>query len=105
MKTVKIEKEKSEESMVSYDDDTPRYPYGTTLRFDEDLIKELDISELTVGDEVVVYGVAKVTSKSEHSSQSEGSDYNSSEIEIQMTEVGIGDSEASDATSILYKDD
>jgi len=105
VKTVKIEMDKPEDSMVEYEE-KPRYPYGTKLSFDEDLIEKMGIKELEVGDEVVVYGVAKVCAKSEHSSEDESGEETDAEVSIQMIEIGIGsEPNGKDTTAIMYKDD
>lgn len=47
--------------------DGEHYPYGTSLRFEDELIRELGAESLAVGDIVEVRGFAFVDSKSEHS--------------------------------------
>jgi len=65
--------------------DGNHYPYGTSLNFDGDLIEELGVENLAVGDIVEVRGFAFVDRKSEHSS-TEHSDKN---ISIQMTTLKL----------------
>ena len=89
MELTKVEKTVDSDH-IEYDPNRPQYPYGTELRFDEDLIASLGIENLNVGDEVTVMGVAKVTSKSENSHESEGQTaHTDKHIEIQLIEVAV----------------
>jgi len=97
---VKINKQSSEfeGSVCCHDGD--HYPYGTSLRFEANLIEELGIESLAVGDIVEVRGYAFVDSKSEYSNMSH-SDKN---IGIQMTSLKVVRDE-SDHAEQLYGPD
>ena len=75
----------------------PGYPWGTRLHFEDDLIEELGVESLAVGDIVKVSGFAVVESKGEHSDE-DGTDRN---ISIQMTFIKV-DREESDRAQQLY---
>lgn len=93
---VKLSKQSDSDNIVSCCDGE-HYPYGTSLRFDDDLIDELGIESLKVGDVVEVRGFAVVESKSEHSSK-EGS---SKDLSVQMTSMKVR-LEESDRVKQLY---
>ena len=86
-------------------DSGSHYPYGTSITLNDDMVDEFGVGNLKVGDEVTVTGVAIVTSKSEHSNESEGSSSESKSVSFQLTEAII-DKKAlkQDHAAQLYKD-
>ena len=92
---VKLSKERSDGDVSCCDGS--HYPYGTSLRLNDDLIEDLGVESLSVGDLVEVRGFAVVESKSEHSDQ-DGSDKN---IGLQMTSLKVR-REESDRVKQLY---
>ena len=93
---VKIKKE-SESKELDCCSDGAYYPYGTSLSVNDDLVDELDIGGLAVGDVVEVRGYAFVNSKSEHSN-SDGSGKN---INLQLTSLRVN-REDDDRVKQLY---
>ncbi len=82
---VKIKKESCEsDGMVSCSDGS-HYPYGTSLSFDDDMIEELELGGMAVGDLVEVRGYAFVDRKSEHSS----TEHSHKSIGLQLTSVKV----------------
>lgn len=75
------------------------YPYGTGLSFDNEMLEELGVDGLAVGDVVEVRGYAFVDSKSEHSSK----DHQSKSLRIQMTSIKLS-REQDDRVKQLYGD-
>jgi len=65
----------------------PRYPYGTCIRLDKEALAKLGlkVKNFTVGEDVTVEAVGTVKSLR----SSEGTDYDSSEVEIQLEELGV----------------
>jgi len=95
---VKISKESnSDNSVRSFDGDN--YPFGTGLHFDDELLDELGVEGLAVGDVVEVRGFAFVDSKSEHSSK----DHQSKSMRLQMTSIKLR-RETDDRAKQLYGD-
>jgi hypothetical protein len=97
---VKIKKESSSSPGVTCCSDGDYYPYGTSLSIDNDLVDELDMGNLAVGDVVEVRGYAFVDSKSEYSNK-EGSDKS---IRLQMTSMKL-ERENDDRVKQLYGDE
>ncbi len=93
---VKIEKESFSDGMVSSSDGR-HFPFGTSLRLENELIEELDVSALAVGDVVEVRGFAFVERKSE----SEDEDGSEKSVGLQMTFIKIK-RETADAAEQLY---
>ena len=81
---VKIKKENHSDSDVCCSDDN-YYPFGTSLRFEDGLIEELEAGNLAVGDIVEVRAFAFVESKSEHNS----ADHSSKNISLQLTSIKL----------------
>lgn len=65
---VKIEKGSNES--IGLDENKERFPYGTSVNFDEEMMIKLGVENLAVGDVVEVRGFAYVENKSEHSNTS-----------------------------------
>ncbi len=64
---VKLKKSGSSHGEAIGSDNSDHFPFGTSLRFEDDLTEELGIENLAVGDIVEVRGFAFVERKSEHS--------------------------------------
>jgi hypothetical protein len=95
---VKISKESnSDNSVRSFDGDD--YPFGTSLHFEDELVDELGIEGLAVGDVVEVRGFAFVDRKSEHSSK----DRQTKSVSLQMTSIKLR-RETDDRAVQLYGD-
>lgn len=95
---VKIKKESSSMGVTCCSDEN-HYPWGTSLSFDDDLVDDLDLGNLSVGDVVEVRGYAFVDSKSERSSK----EHTSKDVRLQMTSMKIT-RETDDAVKQLYGD-
>jgi len=82
---VKIKKQSSESDGMVCCSDGDHYPWGTSLRFESEMIEELGAENLAVGDVVEVRGFAFVDSKSEHSN----TENSEKTVSIQMTSVKL----------------
>lgn len=80
---VKIKKDSGSEVCCASDGE--HYPYGTRLSFESDLIDELGLDALSVGDVVMVKAIAFVESKSVHESGS----MKHKDVGIQLTAIKI----------------
>lgn len=83
--------------------DAPKYPYGTCLYLDEDALKKLGIKEMpSVGTEIPVQALAKVTGTSERETQ-EGT---RKTLDLQIVKMGFGSGEdaMTRAARTLYPD-
>ena len=94
---VKIKKESYDPGGIICRSDDEHYPYGTSLSFDNDMIENLGIENLAVGDIVEVRGFAFVERKSEHSSV----DDSDKSIGIQFTTIKM-QRETGDRIEQLY---
>jgi len=94
---VKIKKQSHEYDGMVCCSDGEHYPYGTSLSFDNDLIEELGIENLAVGDIVEVRGFAFVERKSEHST----AEHSDKSIGIQLTTIKL-QRETGDRIEQLY---
>ena len=94
---VKIKKQSYESDGMVCCSDGEHYPYGTSLRFSDEMIEELGIENLAVGDIVEVRGFAFVDHKSEHSN----TDHSEKSIGLQLTTVKVR-REESDLAEQLY---
>lgn len=97
---VKIKKETHESVGMVRSSDEGYYPYGTRLEFDDDMIEELGVENLAIGDIVEVRAFAFVNHKSEHSS----TDHSSKSIGLQLTTVKLS-RETGDRVEQLYGPD
>lgn len=79
--------------------DGQHYPYGTSISLEKDMIDELGIDALALGDVVEVRGYAFIDSKSEHASK----DYESKDMRLQLTSLKVH-REEDDAVKLLYGD-
>jgi len=95
---VKIKKESSSTG-VTKGSDGSYYPYGTSLGLEGDIIDELELSKLAVGDVVEIKGYAFVESKSEYSNKES---VNKS-IRLQFTSMEV-EREEDDRVKQMYGD-
>lgn len=99
---VDIEK-KSHDELVecSHGPNDKHYPWGTNLRFEDDLVDELGIAALAAGDTVEIRAVAFVESKSEHKSDTtESGEHSEKSISLQLTQVRVSRESADHATQL-----
>lgn len=92
---VKIEKESHESNLCCEGD---YYPYGTELRFEDEMIERLGLGNLAPGDEVEVRAHAFVASTYDRNSV-DGEGHKS--VEVQLTSIKIKRAE-SDRAEVLY---
>jgi hypothetical protein len=96
---IEIKKEKSEECTALSDD--YRYPYGLQILIENDLLAQLKVQNLPLGEVVMIHAKAFVSSKSSHESgesQSVCMNFQLTEIEIQSPTV------TKDRADTLYGD-
>jgi len=88
MKSMKLSPadKKAEEKSMEVSSDSQEYPWGLTLRLEQDTMDKLSTGELKVGDELMMQAAVRVTSVSSH--DSEGSKTESS-ASLQITEMGL----------------
>jgi hypothetical protein len=97
---VEIKKEKYEEGCC-VPSDGDHYPYGTSLTLRDDLIEDLGVGALTVGDMVEVRALAVVTSKSEREDEDTNGVESEKRLEIQLTQIKVR-REGEDRVKQLY---
>jgi len=97
---VKISKQPDGDGDMTCCSDGAHYPYGTSLSFGGELLGELGIENLVVGDVVEVRGFAFVDHKSEHSTVG-SSDKN---LTVQLTVLELR-RETGDRAEQLYGPD
>lgn len=95
---IKIKKE-SNGSLLSTSSDGSSYPFGTSLHLQDELLEELSMDGLGVGDVVEVRAFAFVDSKSEHSDK----DSSEKSIRLQLTSIELRRDD-SDKAQQLYGD-
>lgn len=84
-KLVSLKRDHGRDAYPMYEDE--KYPYGTRLHLDEDVVKSLGASGAKVGDTVQVVGVATVKSVS---ARMEGDDGEvGTRLELQITDMGL----------------
>ena len=93
---VKIKKENMSAGMTCCSDEN-YYPYGTSLNIEDDMVEEMGIGSLAVGDVVEIRGYAFVDSKNSH----EDKENSSKSIRLQMTSMKV-DRESDDRIKTLY---
>lgn len=82
----------------------PKYPYGTTLYIDEDIMAKLGMTELPkVGSQIKIAAIATVTSVSQ---RQEASGETCQNVELQITDMELGAPQATttdtDRANTLY---
>lgn len=87
----------SESDLVAHEE---LYPYGFALHVNDDLIDELGLEGVQLGDELRIEGKVKVTSVSAH----EESNGKSQHLTLQITDVGMRSDSQSDHAGVLYDD-
>ena len=95
---VKIQKEASHDNAVCCSNGD-YYPYGTSLNLENELIEQLGVESLAVGDVVEVHGFAFVERKSECSDK-DGSERS---LGLQLTSIKLR-RENDDHAQVLYGD-
>lgn len=94
---VKIRKEQDTFDSAVCCSDGGHYPWGLSLSVDDDMIEELGIGALGVGDVVEVRGFAFVDSKHEHSDK----DSSNKSMRLQLTAIDLN-RETDDRVKQLY---
>lgn len=79
--------------------DRKRYPWGTSLDIRDEMLEQLNISSLNVGDEVQLHGVVKVVSKSDRSDEDESS----KSMTLQFVKLGSNSTHDNDNATKLYE--
>lgn len=97
---VNIQKEKPEG--LCCDSDEPRYPYGTRINLEDELVDQLGIGALAPGDEVQIRAVGFVESKSEYERQSENESHSEKCVGIQLTAIVVNRDSQKDRIKTLY---
>jgi hypothetical protein len=77
---------KEESKPLSIDDTVQKYPYGLCISLDEDQLDKLDMEKPDVGDFIHVFGMARVTSVSEHEKSNGDA---CCRVELQITHLGL----------------
>lgn len=99
---IEIKKE-NEGHMLDCCSDGQYYPYGTSLRLEDDLIESLGIAELIVEDVVEIRAIGFVENKHESSSTGSTGGHESKSIGIQITGLKIKRKAEDDVVKQLYK--
>lgn len=86
---VAIEKEKSDSDMCCPEPAEPRYPWGTQIDLKDELVEQLGLGSLALGEEVQIRAVAVMTARRENSSESEGHSYSEKCVTLQLTKIGV----------------
>lgn len=94
---VKINKSSTSGPGLNCCSDGDNYPYGTSLNFDTDIVDNLGIDALAVGDVVEIRGYAFVDTRSEYSNKNESN----KSIRFQMTSIKVS-REEDDRVKQLY---
>jgi len=101
MGVIKIEKQSLESNEISPPGSD--YPWGTELRFESELVDQIDVNAFNVGDVVVVRGLAVVSRKSEHTDEDmDNGGKTEKNMSIQMTEISVEKQDKSDRADKLY---
>ena len=87
MKSMKLSPadKKAEEKSMEVSSDSQEYPWGLTLRLEQDTMDKLSTGELKVGDELMMQAAVRVTSVSSH----DGEGGSESSASLQITEMGL----------------
>jgi len=89
--------EKRDEAQPSVVSDSPRYPYGLKIHFDEKSFKKLGLSEVPkVGDKYMILAYAEVCDM--HQNKKEGDEMHLS-MGMQLTEVEVKKKEKESKTT------
>lgn len=97
-KSLKVIPKKNNDSpeLVSSDEE---YPYGTRIDLNDEHVALLGVDKCDVGDEVMVYAKAKITSKSQHE-RNKGTD--TKHVELQITDMQVI-KDSGDVKDRMYK--
>ena len=96
---VRIKKVNEQSEGLTCCSDGDYYPYGTGLSIEDEMVDEMGIGTLAVGDVVEVRGFAFVDSKSEHSDK----ERSHKSMRLQMTSLKVT-RETDDKVAALYGD-
>jgi len=101
LKMTRKEVQEKYASPPSMADDAPVYPYGLTLRLDNDTLDRLKVSKLPeVGESMMVLAKVNVTSVS--SSDSESGQNRTCELQITDLALDVDDQDTNRAAGRLY---
>lgn len=89
----KKDKKDTKDCCVTEAGDSPVYPWGSRLSFENEQISKIEgLSDVDVGDEVKIYAVATVISvRKESRKKSDGSSKDDHSVELQITGIAIED--------------
>lgn len=105
MPMVKVPKKTDEAMSIGYEPSEPRYPWGTSLDLETEMVETLGIADLEVGQEVQIVGTVVVASKRQNTTQQQGGEAKSAiSIELQFTEMQVAKPTKS-TLDILYGGD
>lgn len=94
--TGQVEIKKKSEGSICCPSDEAHYPYGTSLRFEDELVESMGLGDKKVGDLVEIRGFAKIDSVSEYSNESSSN----KSVGVQMLSVEFSDPAADRATKM-----
>ena len=80
------------------------YPYGTCLNLHDELVDELGLSQLAVGDEVMIRATAFVKSRSEYQEEDQNSSRSDKSVGLQLTAIKVNREVEKDRVKRLYGD-
>lgn len=98
---VKIEKEKPEGLI---DDEEARYPWGTRLDLEDELVDEVGVGDMNVGDEVRIVATGFIQSTSDYKRSDGDGGESRKTVAIQFTELGVSKDEKTSRSTALYGD-
>lgn len=97
---VKISKQSNDCESMIYCSDENYYPYGSSLKFEDDMINELNIENLTVGDIVEVRAYGFIDSKYNRVDTNDSK----KSVDLQLTSIKLN-RETGDRAEQLYGPD
>lgn len=107
MALTKIEKVKPEgDQAIGGPVSEPRYPFGTTVSFEDELFDQLGLDSMDIDEEVTIVATAKVIRKSEDKRTSFGQDTGtkvSKEMGFQLTGVNVSSGTNEERIKQLYE--
>ena len=89
MINLKLSKKEQKLTGVPEEVSENEYPWGTTLRFEDDQIKKLHLENAEVDDVVSIRGIGKIIS-AETSKRNKEKEHRSIEIQVQEVEIITG---------------
>jgi len=82
---VSIKREKDDSNKLTECSDQSHYPYGTSVNFDDDMLEELKVDDIEIGEVVEVRGFAFLDSMSEHKDKEESN----KNVRFQFTHIEL----------------